>query len=197
MKLDTNIVMLTSGFINTVDDVEPGGGDAPGAAPGQVNKVYDVDTEDPWDTTVGIALPGKVRFVKFLLTSTLAAAKGQIAYWSDRANGVVTADVPAGIGVSDVAGIFLGAPTKGSHTFIKISGEAEVGFLGTTTKGTPVVGNVAVNGAAGGVADVLADATAVTFGTAATAVYRIMGILRTLVVSDLATVDLKFLGEAS
>ena len=201
MKLDTNIVILPSGFINTADDVEPGGGDAPGAVPGQLGKVYDVDVDDPWDTSVGLALAGKVRYVKFLLASTLASELGNIAYWSDKANNVVTADVPAGSGTSNVAGVFLDVITKGSHGFIKISGEAEANFASALSKNANgVVGDVAVSGAAAGEFDTLTAADVMTFGVAATMFGRIVGVCLEIVIDNtggLKKVDLRYMGEAS
>lgn len=201
-QLETNIIAVVSGAINTVDDEFPGGGDAtPGLVPGQLGKVFATDAASPWDTSIGLALLGKVRYVKFLLTSTLASELGNIAYWSDKANNVVTADVPAGSGTSEVAGVFLGVITKGNHGNIKVSGQCEANFAAALAKNANgVVGDVAVSGAANGEFDILTAADVMTFGTAATMFGRIVGICEEIVVDNtggLKRIDLRYLGDRS
>lgn len=185
-----NIGQLTTLFLNTVDDLFPGGGDiAPGNVPGQLGKIFFHSGADALllsDTAVGTLLGGMYQYVKFKAAPTTAAAKGLCVVWSNRAAFEVSVDVAADIDNALIAGVALSSVTSGQHGFIQMSGSASVKVKGTTTKGTPVIGDDLVTplNADNGLADVLADATAVVFGTAAAKHGRVFGRLEVAVDGD-------------
>lgn len=113
------------------------------------------------DTTVSSLFSGAYRYVQFLLTSTASNLRGQIVFWNSIDNCIVTPDAIAA-NRSTMAGITLNSTTKGNYDFIQIAGKANVKF-GTITKTTPVAGDaVFVNNTPSNLADVIADATALT-----------------------------------
>ncbi len=125
------------------------------------------------DTTVGTLYEGIYQYVQFRSVSTLAPAKGILAYWQDYSNYIITPDVSAtdpSLGGSNsglVAGVILSAVTKGNYGFIQISGKATVLFKTTVTKTTPIQGDLVVaDGTTSARGDVLADATGITNATA-------------------------------
>lgn len=184
-QFETTFPQLPDGFVNAVNDSFPGGGNSsPGLAPGQLGKVFWFQASGPFDSTVGTVREGHLRYVQTLLGSTAAPAVGAPAYWSNKPNHVVTPDAPAN--PANIAGVYLNAATKGNYTLIQISGRVVMKFLASTTKTTPVAGDSVVSGGTGGLADVLADATAVTWATA----NQLIGTLTGSITSQLGEVDL-------
>lgn len=186
--MQTNITQLTTGDFTTQSDLYPGGGDSPGFAPGQLGKSIEVSAKRG-DPGIPAGEEGRIQYVKFKAGTTVAPARGVLVYWDDYDDKVVTPDNPATVGAA-MAGICLGATDKGDHGWIAKAGRWTAKFLSSTTKTTPAIGDAVVNYGAAGLADVLADASAVTFGTDATQANRVIGHLAAAVSSQLAVVDL-------
>lgn len=109
---------------------------------------------------------GLYMYVQFKAASTASNARGQLVFWNDFENYIVTPDVTATT-ASLVAGVTLNAVTKGNYGFIQVAGKASIKFKASTTKATPAIGDlVIVDVTPSNTADVLADATALTSPTA-------------------------------
>lgn len=185
--MQTNVAQLTTGDYTTQSDVNPGGGDSPGFAPGQLGKSVWVDAKRG-DPGIPAGEAGRIQYVKAKASTTVSPARGVLAYWDDKDDFVVTQDNPT-VGQA-MAGIWLGATAEGSHGWIWKEGRCTAKFLSSTTKTTPAVGDAVVNYGASGLADVLADATPVVFGTDAAQANRVIGHLAASVSSQLALIDL-------
>lgn len=85
---------------------------------------------------------GRYQYVKFLATSTNANAGGNIAFWNDYANHVVTPDATGNLG--KVAGVILEADTKGNYGWIQTSGRATITPKATLTAATPAAGDLCI-----------------------------------------------------
>lgn len=165
---------IEGGYLNTAGDVYAGGANAQ-QAPGMKGQeiwLNDADAfalTNPNGTTIKTTSTatglrnGWYRRVLSKAGSTIAPAEGVAAYWDgsvdDLGNYIVTPDNNGGI----VLGYYLAAVTKGYYCWIQTAGVIWRKFTGTLTK-VAVSGDVVVNIAATGLADVLADATAVTHG---------------------------------
>jgi hypothetical protein len=116
------------------------------------------------NTSKGTLFSCLLKLVRFHPTSTASNLVGRPVFWSNKTSFVVTPDAAA---TSVFAGISICANAKGNIGFIVVAGEVEALFVDPLTKATPVVNNRANLSIAAGVAalDVLADATAVTWGT--------------------------------
>jgi hypothetical protein len=118
------------------------------------------------NTAIGTLYEGVYQYVQFLSTATAAAVRGQLCYWSNRANGVVTSDQTA-TNCSLWAGWFINVITKGNYGFIQISGRVTALSKSTVTKTTPAIGDlVVIDSSTSPTVDTLADATAITNGNA-------------------------------
>lgn len=94
-------------------------------------------------------------------TTSITVAYGQIAYWLDKANFIVT-NAASGL---EVAGIFLNAITDSYYGYIKLAipgDEADVLIVDSPTKGSVAATNLVMTSGTAGKGDVLADATALT-----------------------------------
>lgn len=167
-----NGTRIESGYLNTAGDAYPGGANAQ-QAPGQVgqeiwlNDAQAFQLTNPNGTTIkttsaATALRnGWYRRVQSKAGSTAAPAEGVAAYWDgsvdNLGNYIVTPDNNGGI----VIGYYLAAVTKGNYCWIQTSGVVWRKFTNPLTK-VAVGGEMVSNIAATGLADVLADATAVT-----------------------------------
>jgi hypothetical protein len=163
MNAQDTIAVISTGFMNTVNDALPGQPVSSGTGQahygGQVGKILAFNhTNVAWSGTQ--LYGGKYQYVKLYLSSSAAAAAGQVASWYDLDDYVVTAD--ALTGTSLVAGIFLNAITKGNYGWIQISGLATVKFRAAITKATPAIGDLVLVQAGAYVGDVLADVTNLT-----------------------------------
>lgn len=117
---------------------------------------------------------GEYQFVRTRSGSTNALVVGGPVFWYDRDNFIVTPDTD---GTAEFAGVALNIPaTKGNCVLIVVAGDVDALFKATaTTKATTVKNDLAVTSIASSAAtlDVLADATAVTWGTASDAIARL------------------------
>jgi len=163
----TNVMTLIDGYVNTVNDSQPGGGTAsPGLIPGQLGKkVYYEKLDLPVRASSGdvACYEGEYQYVQTKAAGTISPIAGMPAFWSDKDNFIVQADLPTD--PANIAGVFVNAVTKGNYCLIKTSGDVQAKFLSSTTKTTPAVGDAAIVGGTGNLFDVLADATAVTEGS--------------------------------
>lgn len=150
-------VRVTTGYVDTVQDDFPGGGaNSPGFAPGQLGTKATL-ASDAGDISLSTnRYEGTVQYVQTLSTDTTAPQLGYLAFWSDRANYIVTT-AGATAGVENFAGIFLGYIQPGKYGFIKIregGGRTLVNFSGAA----PAAGSQAV-ATTGPAATVVASAT--------------------------------------
>jgi hypothetical protein len=137
-------VRVSTGFLDTVNDDFPGGGSsAPGFAYGQRGAKVSIGIDGPVSiSNSSNRYEGSYQYVQTLSTDSVAPLLGTLAFWSDRANYVVSTAVSTA-GVENLAGIFLGGlPAGGKWGFIKIpegGGRTLVNFSGTT----PAAGQIA------------------------------------------------------
>jgi hypothetical protein len=185
--LDPGDSRIVSRLLNDVNDPSPGVPLASSSASGSIIQPYfglvgkrlvltAAMASKLSDTTVGTLFEGIYQYVQVRSTASQAPARGGCVYWDDYENYIVTTDVgySAFIATGDNSGLFAGvllsAPTKGNYCFIQIAGKANVLFK------TPAV-TKSVSGANAGDmvvqdatnsnrADVLANATGVTWATA-------------------------------
>jgi len=153
--------------LNRQNDTYPGGGDSPGAHPGQLLKTKRLTKAQALqlsDTAIGTLYAGVYQYVQTLSTMTQAAVVGQLCFWktaADYENGIVTGD--GGVTVEGrCAGVFINVIDKGSYGWIQVDGEATVKCKATVTDTTD--GNLAVVTTTTFTTDSIADA-----GTIATA----------------------------
>lgn len=161
MNAQDTIAMISTGFLNTVDDALPGQPVSSGTGQShygsQVGKILAFNhTNVPWSGTQ--LYGGKYQYVKLYLSSSASAVAGQVAFWYDLDDYVVTADYSAAI----PAGVFLNAITKGQYGWIQTEGLATVLFRAAITKTTPAIGDTVIVQVGAAVGEVLADATGLT-----------------------------------
>jgi hypothetical protein len=119
------------------------------------------------DPSVGPLYGGIYQYVRFLATSVASPVRGQLVYWSDRTNYVVTPDYAAAL-AGQIAGVALNGTAKGNYDWIQIAGDAMVRF-GTIT-GAGTIGDQITMLAANNVADDPLQATAFTPAVAKTVI---------------------------
>ena len=188
----TNALTLIDGYVNTVNDAQPGGGSSPGMIPGQLGKKYKFDKLDmPVRAASGdvACYEGDYQYVQTRAAGTISPIAGMPAFWYDKDNFIVTADLPTD--PADIAGVFVNAVTKGNYTLIKTNGDVQGKFLSSTTKATPAVGDAVICGGTGTLMDVLADVTAVTEGSFPPHI----GVIQAAVASQFARVRLYNIGD--
>ncbi len=133
---------VTTGFVDTVNDQFPGGGSAsPGLASGQVGVKVTLGVNAAAISNTNNQYEGVVQYVQTLSTDTTAPLVGYSAFWSDRANYIVTTNGTTA-GIENWAGIFLGTVTPGYFCYIKVpnGGRTLVNFSGVV----PAAGQQAV-----------------------------------------------------
>jgi hypothetical protein len=136
---------VSTGNFDTVNDDFPGGGSSsPGFAPSQLGKKVKVAADSVLNFALAEnRLPGTLQYIRSLSTDTQAPGVGQLAFWSDRTNFIVSTAVSSTT-VENFAGIWLGAyPNSGKYGYIKIAengGKALVNFAGST----PAAGEIAL-----------------------------------------------------
>jgi hypothetical protein len=100
--------------------------------PGQVGRVMSVRSTDS-------KVPRFYQYVQRNTTETAAAAAGQVAYWLDLDDFIVTPDSARAIGGTTnptVAGCWLGtSPAAGKYGFIQVEGLATAAVTGTVLAG--------------------------------------------------------------
>lgn len=138
-------VRVSSGYLDTCNDDYPGGGSsAPGFAPGQKGALVSLAPDGPVNiSNTSNRYEGSFQYVQTLSTDTTLPALGQLVFWADRTNYIVSTAVST-YGVENVAGVQLGAyPAVGKWGFIKTiagGGRTLVNFSGST----PAAGEIAL-----------------------------------------------------
>jgi hypothetical protein len=176
------IVKMSRIALNLIADDYPGGGiEAPGLAPGQLGKEIYLTREEATllsSTTIGVLYEGTYKYVKSKTTVTTAVSRGLGLRWSDKANFEVTVDAVGEPDVGNICGVALSTPGAGKYFWMFIGdGQVVCKFKATQTKEPSFAGDAVIAGADAdnGLFDILADASAVTFGTAATKLSRWVG----------------------
>ncbi len=158
---------ITQLFLNNVNDPAPGqllsspSGSIVQPYGGQVGGKLTLSAKEAKqlsDPNTGTLFGGVYMYVQFLLTSTAVSQRGQILFWSDRDNYVVTPDVTAA-SAAKMAGVCCNIVGKGNYGFIQIGGKAGVKFRAALTKVAVDGDLVVLDGTPGVFGDVLADAT--------------------------------------
>lgn len=171
MPYNNPIVRVSTGKINTVNDVACGGGSADRPlAEGQLGQ--EVTFTEAEAQKIDSALhAGTYKYVRFKAGSTASNAKGQVVVWDDPDSFVVTPDVAAASSGLQ-AGVTLNAVSKGQYGFVQVDGLATV--LCNASVGGTTAGDLAVVDATAPTVSAIADATAASTDTALE-VKRIIG----------------------
>lgn len=162
----SQIVITSGGFMDAVNDANPGGavtniasttGDGFSGQLGARTEYSERDIRFQTNTLFG----GEYQYVQFKAGATKAPARGLLAFWdvASMPGYVVTNDEPTG--VSMIAGITLGAVTKGNYGFIQTAGRATVQIAAVAG------GAAAVGCALFATADGTATANALALGSTA------------------------------
>lgn len=113
-------------------------------APGQLGKTCNIE-----GNTQGVdsgLIPKQIRYVKRYATDTVARVAGDVAFWQDPVNFVITGEFASAVGATTaplLAGVFGSAfPTAGSFGYIQVGGIGPVRLSDSTsssTVGVPLV----------------------------------------------------------
>lgn len=142
------------------------------------------------DSSVGTLYAGFYQYVQFKSGSTAANARGQLVFWSDMDNFIVTPDVTAGT-MGLVAGVTLNVVTKGYYGWMQVGGKATVKCAAAVTDTT--AGDLAiVTQTPANTVDGFADATA--FATGKLAKSLLGTFIEAPANGGLKQVQLRFLG---
>lgn len=175
--LDPQDHQIPSRKLNDVNDPNPGvivstanvSGSIIQPYPGQVGKRLVCSYQTALalsDTAIGTLYEGIYQYVQFLSTESAAAVRGQLVYWSDYDNYIVTTDIATTTNKSGLfAGVILNVVTAGNYGYIQIAGKASVLFKATAiTKGSTVAAGdlVLADGTTSPRGDVLNDASGLT-----------------------------------
>lgn len=105
---------------------------------------------------------GVYQYVQIRTAAAADAVQGQMLFWFDIVNGIVTPDVTAA-NVSLKAGVALGNTKRGNYWFMQVDGVAQLKFRAALTKAAPAIGDLVVMDSTPGIfGDVQLDATALT-----------------------------------
>lgn len=175
----TQTPQLASGFLNAENNPILGKSVSPDSLPstaygGMLGKIFECDDAEALKLSslvIGTLYGGVYQCVQTLSTSTQANAIGQLVFWSNQTTMIVTPDPPTPL--MTFAGVLLNTVIKGNYCWICVAGSVNT-LYGTITKGGGAVAGdlVIATSATTGKADVLADATAVTWASAATRIGR-------------------------
>lgn len=146
---EPNALHLTTPYLNTQVDVDPGGAGANagvGYAPGQLLKTKRLTNAQALalsKTSIGTLYAGIYQYVQTLSTMTQAAVLGNACFWktaADYTNGIVSSDGGATV-EGRFAGVFICVIAKGSYGWIQVDGMASCAFrssVADTTDGNAV-----------------------------------------------------------
>lgn len=167
-NINSQIQFLSGRYLNNIHDAVAGGSAASGTGAaqilgqlGQKMELSEEDTARLSDPAIGTLHAGEFQYVLTDDDAVQTPARGLVAYWNDEATYEVTPDLAGG---GCIAGLYLSAQVAGEYHFIQRGGVGSVKFKDGITKTSPVACDlvVSVAEASVGVADVLADATAIT-----------------------------------
>lgn len=172
MSWESGIVRVPTGYLNTVDDLYPGGGTATNKFGGQLGARLALDTAQAAQlskTTTGTLYSGVYQYVKLKAGATVPV-RGAAVFWDNAdpdGDGFTVTQVEntTTLTAASLAGIWLNPDaTAGQYTWIQIAGIATVKYVATIT-GTKATGRPVFISIAGttsiGLADVLDDIVAV------------------------------------
>ena len=158
---------VTTGKINTVNDVEPGALVADPVAPrfkGVLGKIFAVENAEALKlsaTATGTLRGGLYQYVKL---ANVTVARGEILFWSDLDDYIVTNVGDVDLTEGQIAGICLNVISANQYGFIQVGGIASVLFRASVT--SKVNQNSVYQLTTTATADAIADATAVINGGA-------------------------------
>lgn len=185
----SQIVQVSTGFINTVNDAVVGMPTAPGGLglskfAGQLGRRVEFEDADVhYSSTMGTVYGGGFQYVR-LSASATAVVVGQIVFWdytvADNLYQVTTSEAGSTDGAVFRAGIVLNSGwTAGNYSWIQYQGHTFIKFRGAlTTAGT--VGSRVLAAAVGagvdnGFADVIDSANPTQFGDVSKMMGRYIG----------------------
>jgi hypothetical protein len=147
-NLLTNIVHLSSPYLDLTDDAYIGSGSSTGTGaqpyPGQLGAIMTLSEAEANKRGSVLTLhSGLYQYVQFKAASSASNAAGQVMFWSTRASYIVTPDATAPL-TGSIAGIALNAVTKGNYGWIQIGGVANVKFKASLTAATPAIGDLVI-----------------------------------------------------
>jgi len=161
-NIQSPIVRVTTGKLNTVNDAVPGaivasvtGGQAYQGQLGQ--KLVLGPDEVRYSSAIGTLYGGVYQYVRFASGATAAPARGLIAFWDlSVAENLyqITNDENGAGGVNVWAGIVLSAVTRGNYGWIQTEGKVYVQFRTLITAAIPAIGDPVYCAGAGAGADV-------------------------------------------
>lgn len=171
-NLLSNILHLTlPNQLDLINDAFIGSGSSTGTGaqpyPGQLGGTLAMNEgEANLRSSAAIVLhKGIYMYVQTKAASAAAPAIGGLAFYAtaaDQNNYVVTPDVTATT-ISLIAGVYIGAPTKGNYCLIQVAGRASIKFRAAVTKVAPAIGDyVVVDPTPTFAGDVPLDATSLT-----------------------------------
>jgi len=198
-NIQSPIVRVTTGKLNTVNDAVPGaivasvtGGLAYEGQLGQ--KLVLGPDEVRYDPTIGTLYGGVYQYVRFRTTAVAAPARGLIAFWDlSVAENLyqVTNDEGGDGGVNVWAGIVLNAVTRGNYGLIQIEGKVSVQFRTLITAAIPAIGDpvycAGIGAGEPGVADVIRSAAPASEALVAQMQQRYLGVAEQLPVNNTIT----------
>lgn len=199
MFADGGNFRVTGGFLNAVNDAAIGGGPADalgqGLAEGQLGVIVGYDRDQisrAYDSSVGTLYGGLYQYVKFKAGTTASNARGQIIFWDDFDDYVVTPDAAATT-EAFIAGITLNAVTKGNYGWIQVAGVVGVKFRATVTSNN--IGDVVFQLTTTFTADAIADATGTFIGGGAKGLKNLLGVaVEAPADAGIKLVQLRYLG---
>jgi hypothetical protein len=205
----SQIIQVSSGLINVVNDPVPGLASTPGGTglspfQGQIGKVLSLDQSMVrYDSTVGTVYEGLFQYAKLGPNATANPAVGSVVFWDldeDPADFAVTTEEDAG-GTTDaavmIAGIVLSEEwTVGYYSFIQIVGLVDVKYRAVLTSAGAVGSAVyaaAAGGADNGLVDVVDSANPALFSDVTLLQRRFLGVANELPVGGATSlIDLGF-----
>jgi len=169
----SQIIQISSGFINNVHDpvcgmaATPGGTGASQFA-GQLGKTINLDSSEVrYDSSIGTVFGGNFQYVQCSPTDWDTPVIGQMVFWdaavAENLYQVVNEEDTTTLVATSMAGVILSAGlTAGQFTFIQTLGLVKAKFVasitGTKATGRPVFISVA-GGASVGLMDIVDDIT--------------------------------------
>lgn len=164
MTSEQKIAIITTGYLNTVDDALPGQPVSSGTGDpqykGQLGATLAFTHEAAGKASYTNTLyGGTYQYVLSYASSSGSPARGLVAFWHDEDDYIATPDADAG--TAKIAGIYLNSVTKGRYCWIQTGGLATVKFRAAITKATPAIGDLVLCQATTNVGEVIDDATAI------------------------------------
>lgn len=168
-KFVSLIERVAARFLNDVNDTAIGGNPTPllignpvGGQLGDHGYLSAAQALQLSDQSVGVLYEGLYQYVQMDPAAVASATvRGQLLFWKDFENYIVTIDPPAATNMGLVAGVALNVVSKGNYGWMQTAGKASIKFSGTVTDAT--AGDlVVVDQTPSNTANTIADATSAT-----------------------------------